>query len=129
MGLWLPVVLAAAAMSSAFMVSYTRAKSESLGFASGSGMANVGLAPREVRTAILVAGLLVVQFAGPIGPWTFACATDLLIQCLAPDAYHAGDLVVGGALGLIGLLATITAVQRIYFVYRQSQSTNQEAQK
>ena len=116
-------------MAAAFMVSYTRAKSESLGFASGSGMANVGLAPREVRTAILVAGLLVVQFAGPIGPWTFACATDLLIQCLAPDAYHAGDLVVGGALGLIGLLATITAVQRIYFVYRQSQSTNQEAQK
>jgi len=123
------VILAAAAMAAAFMVSYTRAKSESLGFASGSGMANVGLAPREVRTAILVAGLLVVQFAGPIGPWTFACATDLLIQCLAPDAYHAGDLVVGGALGLIGLLATITAVQRIYFVYRQSQSTNQEAQK
>ena len=48
--------LAAAAMAAAFMVSYTRAKSESLGFNSGTGMANVGLAPREVRTVILVSG-------------------------------------------------------------------------
>ena len=35
-------VLAAAAMAAAFMVSYARAKAESLGFTGGSGMANVG---------------------------------------------------------------------------------------
>ena len=35
-------LLAAAAMAAAFMVSYTRAKSESLGFSSGTGIANVG---------------------------------------------------------------------------------------
>ncbi len=58
MGLWRPVVLAAAAMGSAFMVSYTRAKAESLGFTPGTGMANVGLAPREVRIAILTIGLI-----------------------------------------------------------------------
>ena len=52
------VMLAAAAMGSAFMVSYTRAKSESLGFAPGTGMANVGLAPREIRIVILTIGLV-----------------------------------------------------------------------
>ena len=45
-------------MVSAFMVSYTRAKSESLGFVPGTGMANVGLAPREIRIVILTIGLL-----------------------------------------------------------------------
>src|SRR5262245_52988255 len=54
------IVLAASA--AAFMVSYTRAKSESLGFSSGTGMANVGLAPREVRSVILVLGLIAAAF-------------------------------------------------------------------
>ena len=35
-------ILAAAAMGAAFMVSYTRAKSEGLGFTTGTGMAAVG---------------------------------------------------------------------------------------
>ena len=89
--------LSSAAMAAAFMVSYTRAKSESLGFSSGSGMANVGLAPREVRSVILVVGLLGAAFD-----------TRVLV----------------GALALIAILATVTAIQRILFVYRQSQSTN-----
>jgi CDP-diacylglycerol---glycerol-3-phosphate 3-phosphatidyltransferase len=116
-------VLAAAAMAAAFMVSYTRAKSESLGFSSGSGLANVGLAPREVRSVILVVGLIVLNFAGPIGPWSFDCPTDQLVLCVAPDAYHAGDIVLGGTLGLLAILATVTTIQRILFVYRQAQST------
>jgi phosphatidylglycerophosphate synthase len=87
-------VLAAAAMAAAFMVSYVRAKSESLGFTPGSGMAAVGLAPREVRIIILTLGLLLGAAAG--GTWLAA------------------------ALGLISLLATITAVQRIVHVIRQS---------
>ena len=45
-------------MVAAFMVSYTRAKAESLGFTPGTGMANVGLAPREVRIVILTIGLI-----------------------------------------------------------------------
>ena len=48
-------ILAAAAMGAAFMVSYARAKSEGLGFTPGTGMAAVGLMPREVRLVILVA--------------------------------------------------------------------------
>ena len=51
-------ILAGAAMVAAFMVSYTRAKSESLGFTPGTGMAAVGLAPREVRLVILTVGLI-----------------------------------------------------------------------
>jgi len=90
-------LIAAAAMGAAFMVSYTRAKSESLGFSSGSGMANIGLAPREVRSVILVIGLIGAAFD-----------VRLLI----------------GALALIAILATVTAVQRIIFVYRQAHSTN-----
>jgi len=89
--------LAAAAMAAAFMVSYTRAKSESLGFSSGKGIANIGLAPREVRSVILVIGLL-------------AAAYDVR--------------VLVGAIGLIAILATVTTIQRILFVYHQSQSTD-----
>ena len=47
-------VLAAAAMGAAFMVSYTRAKSEGLGFTPGTGMAAVGVVPREVRLVIVL---------------------------------------------------------------------------
>lgn len=100
---WGPEI-AAAAMAASFMVSYTRAKSESLGFSSGAGMANVGLAPREVRLVILTVGLIV-------GGWLMEPFRS------APPA---GWFVLVGALALITLLATITAIQRIYFVYRQS---------
>src|SRR3954453_15344892 len=54
----LGALAAAAAMAAAFMVSYTRAKAESLGFVPGTGMANVGVAPREVRVVILTVGLI-----------------------------------------------------------------------
>jgi len=104
-----------AALAASFMVSYTRAKSESLGFSSGTGMANVGLAPREVRLGILVVGLVLTGLAGGPG------------EMFWPNT--AGDIAMFGSLGLIVLLATITTIQRIYFVYRQSQSTRQEAHK
>ncbi len=58
-GFVLAPALAALAMGSAFMVSYVRAKAEGLGFATGSGMAAVGVMPREVRLVILCLGLIV----------------------------------------------------------------------
>lgn len=82
------VLLAGAAMAAAFMVSYTRARAEGLGLSTGSGIANVGLAPREIRIAILFAGLVA---AG-----------------LADDPAPALEV----SLGAIALLATITTVQR-----------------
>jgi CDP-diacylglycerol--glycerol-3-phosphate 3-phosphatidyltransferase len=104
-------LLAVTAMAAAFMVSYTRAKSESLGFTSGKGMAAVGLAPREVRIVILTVGLVLTGLAGGL-----------------PDAemrwwqYTLGEGWLLLSLGLITVLATITTAQRIIFVYQQSKS-------
>jgi CDP-diacylglycerol---glycerol-3-phosphate 3-phosphatidyltransferase len=93
-------ILAVAAMAASFMVSYTRAKSESLGFSSGRGMANIGFAPREVRLVILTLALIMAGLGDALTGWW----------------------VLVGALALITFLATITTIQRILFVYRQSKS-------
>ena len=94
--------LAAAALVSAFMVSYTRAKSESLGFSSGSGMAAIGFAPREVRTVILGIAL--------VGAGIFGVSADIA---------DLGSLILAAGLGLIAVLATITVIQRVRFVTSQ----------
>jgi phosphatidylglycerophosphate synthase len=106
----LAAVLGAAAMGSAFMVSYTRAKSESLGFAPGTGMANVGLAPREIRIVILTLGLVL---AGLLPATADGAAT--------PPNVIALEL----ALGLIAILATITTIQRIAVTWNQARHTEQ----
>jgi phosphatidylglycerophosphate synthase len=106
----LAVVLGAAAMGSAFMVSYTRAKSESLGFAPGTGMANVGLAPREIRIVILTIGLVL---AGLLPASADGAAT--------PPNVIALEL----ALGLIAVLATITTIQRIVVTWNQARPPEQ----
>ena len=89
----LTAILAGAAMSSAFMVSYSRAKAESLGY-----RGEVGIAPRPERIAILAAGLIGAGVTGgpTAAPW---------LQI---------------ALAAIFLLSSITTVQRIVHVRRQS---------
>ncbi|CAN5734495.1 hypothetical protein BH23CHL7_BH23CHL7_03010 [soil metagenome] len=109
----LGVLLAASAMAAAFMVSYVRAKSESLGFSPGSGMAAVGLAPREVRVVILAIGLTV---AGMTSAMLAAYPAGVPIP--APLWFTA----LIGSLGLIAILAALTTIQRIFFVYRQAKS-------
>jgi phosphatidylglycerophosphate synthase len=109
-----PAILAAAAMLSAFMVSYARAKSESEGFTPGKGMANVGLAPREVRIVILTVGLIAAGLLPGNGPETSDIAGG-------PPSMIALDL----ALGLIAVLATITTIQRIVHVIGQSKKEHQ----
>ena len=115
-------ILAAFAMAAAFMVSYTRAKAESLGFAAGTGVANVGLAPREVRIAILAVGLIAMGFARPIqvtsdcfelSPGSFNCL-------FMSDAGSQAGTFLTATLGLITILATITTIQRILHVRAQS---------
>lgn len=101
--------LAAAAMGAAFMVSYVRAKSEGLGFTAGTGMAAIGLMPREVRLVILSIGLI------------FADAPNIK--------------ALEWTLGIIAVGATITVIQRILHVRDQathqsepsSQTTSQPA--
>ena len=105
-------ILALTALAASLMVSYTRAKSDSLGFTAGTGMASIGLAPREIRVLILVIGLVVTGLAGGVGTMFW------------PNG--AGSTAMFGSLIAITVLATITTIQRIYFVYQQSKSTNQE---
>jgi CDP-diacylglycerol--glycerol-3-phosphate 3-phosphatidyltransferase len=123
-GFPLGAVLAAAAMGASFMVSYTRAKAESLGFASGTGLANIGLAPREVRIAILAAGLVFTAIAGPFvlaPPCSQAAPGDLnCIFALYASMPLTGSLILASALGLITILATMTTIQRIFHVRGQS---------
>ncbi len=109
---WLGGLLAAAAMAAAFLVSYARAKAESLGFAPGSGMIGIGLAPREVRLVILVLGLLAAGVLPPAAP--VLCFTT---PC--PQPIGVGPLVLAAALGLITFLAAVTVVQRIPHVATQ----------
>lgn len=99
-------LFAMAAMATAFMVSYIRAKSESLGFTPGTGMASVGLAPREVRTVFVVIGLVAAGLAGGLGAPMWVNSTGLL--------------AIGGSMSAIAFLATLTTIQRIFHVYREA---------
>jgi phosphatidylglycerophosphate synthase len=109
-------VLAAAAMGAAFMVSYTRAKSEGLGFTATTGMAAVGVMPREVRLVILSLGLVAAgAFGIPIlQPSAGATCIESCIQT--------GGIVLLGALAIIAVGATITSMQRILHVRSQARS-------
>ena len=108
-------VLAAAAMAAAFLVSYVRAKAESLGFAPGSGMIAVGLAPREVRIVILVVGLLAAGLLP--APHPIECFTT---PC--PQPVGDGPTALAIALAVIAILATVTVIQRIVHVAQPSQA-------
>jgi phosphatidylglycerophosphate synthase len=87
-------ILGAAAMAVSFMVSYTRARSEGLGFTPGRGMAAVGLMPREVRLVIVSVGLILTE---------------------TPDIK-----AIEYALIIIVVGATITTLQRILHVRAQA---------
>ena len=87
-------ILATSAMASAFMVSYVRAKAEGLGFSTGTGMAAVGLMPREIRLVILSVGLILADAPN--------------IKPLEPT------------LAIITIGATLTVIQRILHVRTQA---------
>lgn len=124
-GFQLGAGLAAVAMSEAFLVSYARARAEGLGLSTGSGLAAVGLAPREVRLVILSLGLLISGLLGGVqaasitingpgmgfGAWWLPADSD-------------GAVVLAAALGLIAVLATITVIQRIIHVTKQAATSD-----
>jgi phosphatidylglycerophosphate synthase len=109
----LGTILAATAMGTSFMVSYTRAKSDSLGFTSGTGMANIGVAPREVRLVILAIGLVMTGALGGVQQHS-------LLLDLTDDPWYGGRSVLAAGLGLIAILATITTIQRIVHLTRHT---------
>lgn len=106
--------LAAAAMGSAFLVSYARAKSEGLGFSAGTGMAAVGVMPREIRLVILCGGLVLGGLLGT-GP-------DSGGEGAGGAAIPVGILVIEGALAIIAIGATITVIQRVLHTRSQARA-------
>ena len=115
-------ILAASAMAAAVMVSYTRAKSESLGFAPGSALVNVGFAPREVRIAILALGLIAMGFARPldVGADCYEAAPGVFNCLFSQGALTSAATILTLTLGIITILATITTIQRIVHARAQS---------
>jgi phosphatidylglycerophosphate synthase len=107
-------VLAAAAMGSAFMVSYARSKSEGLGFTAGSGMATIGVMPREVRLIVLALGLML---AGVLGGLVFDYSGPFFPLY---GTFDHGRGVLALALAIITIGATITTIQRILHVRNQA---------
>ena len=101
-------VVAAAAMGAAFMVSYTRAKSEGLGFSEGTGMAAIGIMPREIRLVILSAGLILAGVLGGVS---------------IDEPQQAGSAALLIALGIIAIGSILTVIQRILHVRSQARST------
>lgn len=109
-------VIAAAALGSAVMVSYTRAKSEGLGFTAGTGMAAVGIMPREVRLVILCVGLIA---AGILGTAPFIVESG---EGAGGAAFPLGVVALFLALGIITIGSIITVIQRILHVRHQARS-------
>ena len=107
-------VFAAAAMGSAVLVSYTRSKSEGLGFTTGSGMAAIGIMPREVRLVVLSVGLVLADLIGA-NPDNSSCDT-----CAGALAVPPGALVLFLALGIITVGSILTVIQRILHVRQQA---------
>ena len=110
-------LLAAATMGAAVMVSYARAKSDAEGFTAGTGMAAVGVMPREVRLVILSIGLIGAGLLGATMP--------------ASDAGGAGGAAIPPgiallflALGIILVGSIITVIQRIVHVRRQAKQSS-----
>jgi len=116
----LGVVLAAAAMGAAFMVSYARAKSESLGITEGTGMAAIGIAPREVRIVILTIGLILTGLEGTANPLLYLQTLDLPFG-VSVNLPWKGEVWLFWSLLAITVLAAITTIQRILHVHRQSE--------
>jgi CDP-diacylglycerol--glycerol-3-phosphate 3-phosphatidyltransferase len=109
------VELAAAALGSAVMVSYTRAKSEGLGFTEGTGMAAIGIMPREVRLIILSLGLIV----GVLGIQELVTGDNPTVMATSTGGY-----VLLGALAIITVGSIITVIQRILHVRSQAKSAS-----
>ena len=110
-------LVAAAAMGAALMVSYTRAKSDGLGFTTGTGMAAVGVMPREVRLAILSLGLVLAGLLGTQPGDGAACG-----NLLCTDGPRAIGILLA-ALAIIAIGGLITTIQRILHVRSQAKRT------
>ncbi len=110
-------VAAVFAIGGSIMVSYIRARAETLGF-----KANVGLARRQERVVILGLGLIF----NTIDPFL-----DRLFQAPIEAYFGKGfvhpPLALAGAVILLAILTNLTAIQRLFHVYKQFKSETSQA--
>ena len=112
--------LAALAMIAAFLVSYTRARAEGLGFGG-----DVGIAPRAERVVIMGIGLIATGAAGGVLPGAAAGT--------AGGGSGPGGLVIdsGGqpwlaaTLSILFIISAITVLQRIWHVRAQARGAKE----
>jgi CDP-diacylglycerol--glycerol-3-phosphate 3-phosphatidyltransferase len=101
------VILAVLSLSFASVVTYARARAESLGL-----HGEVGLAPREIRLVVLAASLILTGLAGGI-------AMDDGGSLVLLDPWGAGRSPLTIGLGFIAILSATTIIQRIVHVRLQ----------
>ena len=102
------VGLAALAMATASVVTYTRARAEAVGL-----HGEVGIAPRPERLVVLAIGLVLTGALGGLGVWD-----PFFFD--RPLGSIPGAIALSIALGIIVVTCAITIVQRILHVQRQA---------
>ncbi|MHB8458951.1 MAG: CDP-alcohol phosphatidyltransferase family protein [Candidatus Limnocylindrales bacterium] len=98
--------LAALAMATSSIVTYTRARAEAVGLTG-----EVGIAPRPERLIVLAAGLVLAGALGGVG---------YPVPGAGNPGHLAGATALAVALGIVALTCAITIAQRIVHVHDQS---------
>jgi CDP-diacylglycerol--glycerol-3-phosphate 3-phosphatidyltransferase len=106
-GFELGTLLAALAMATASVVTYTRARAEALGM-----HGEVGIAPRPERLVALSVGLILAGVA-----WDSTTRTDSIAVI---GDFTVGQLWLTLGLGLIVVTSSVTVIQRILHVRQQA---------
>ena len=112
--------LAALAMVAAFLVSYTRARAEGLGFGG-----DVGVAPRAERVVVMGVGLIATGLAGGIAVPAGSAGGTLTLPGGSMLAMGSGQPWLAGTLGILFILSTITVLQRIWHVRAQARQAEE----
>ena len=98
------------------MVSYIRARAETMGF-----KANVGLTRRQERVVILGLGLLLNMFDG-----FFNELFDPILFKIVGRHFAHPPFAIATAVFVLAFSTNITALQRLYYVYEQFREENKK---
>lgn len=106
---YLTSVAAVFAVGGSIMVSYIRARAETLGF-----KANVGLARRQERVIILGLGLVLNVF----DPFFHRLLSGIIVPTLG-EQYAPPPIALAASVALLAVLTNLTAIQRLFYVHKQ----------
>lgn len=109
---YLTSVAAVFAVGGSIMVSYIRARAETLGF-----KANVGLARRQERVIILGLGLVL----NVLDPFFNRLCNGAIEGMFGKEFIHP-PLALAASVFLLAVLTNLTAIQRLYYVHKQFRS-------